>query len=179
MKRKLIIGSAFFIALWTAQTALAWYDPSTGRWLTRDPIGEPGFQVLQAATHAPITPTPLPPQSRWINRDPISEPGFTLFQQPSTKRDAVQNLYTFVGNDPIGSIDLFGLRQRLHFKGPYVCQLIKDEDYCPKWKLINHRCTYLCVDNIQNPTEIFVEVRPTIFKCSKNIVIWKPYTTDD
>ena len=46
MKRNMIIRSALFAALWSAQTALAWYDPSTARWLTRDPIREPGFELL-------------------------------------------------------------------------------------------------------------------------------------
>lgn len=52
MIQRAVIGSALVVALWTAQTALGWYDPSTQRWLTRDPLGEPGFQAIP-----PVQPT--------------------------------------------------------------------------------------------------------------------------
>jgi|GEM_PF-3514833 len=180
MKNTKSIIVVLFVLL-TAQIASAYYCPSTGRWLSRDPIGEPGFQALQKANMISQTGNLTSPSepSRWINRDSVSEADFAPRQWPDTQRDSGQNLYAFVGNDPIQYVDPFGLRQHLHFKGPYVCQLVKDEDYCPKWKLINHRCTYICVNNIQHPTEMFLEVRPTIFKCSKNIVIWVPYATEN
>ena len=109
----------------TAQIASAYYCPSTGRWLSRDPIGERGFQTLQAATQAPITAT----SSRWINRDLGSieekpakaEPAMAFLNalgivksKPSRAAsfDANQNtvnLYIFVGNDPILAVDSFGL----------------------------------------------------------------------
>lgn len=87
---------AFLFVLLTAQAALAWYDPSTQRWLSRDPIGEPGFQVLQAATQVMLQPkgSIVSTSSRWINRDPI-EGGI--------------NLHIFISNDPINQRDLWGL----------------------------------------------------------------------
>lgn len=89
----MIIGSALFIALWATQTASAWYDPSTGRWLTRDPIGEPGFQTSQAAhVAAGVSASP----GRWISRDPIGELGGL-------------NLYAYVGNNPLNNVNPSGL----------------------------------------------------------------------
>ena len=87
----------FLFVLVTAQIASAYYCPATGRWLSRDPIGEPGFQTLQMASVVqPVaSPAQLPP-SRWIRRDQITERGG-------------QNLYRFVGNNPISSIDVLGL----------------------------------------------------------------------
>ncbi|HEV2248645.1 MAG TPA: hypothetical protein VGW37_18520 [Terriglobia bacterium] len=63
------------LSLLTAQSVSAYYNPSTGRFLSRDPVGEPGFQVLQMAQAVPqVGPVPMAEQSsRWINRDSVSE----------------------------------------------------------------------------------------------------------
>lgn len=107
MKRNMIIGSALLVALWTAQTALAWYAPSTGRWLTRDPIGEPGFQTLQAAHVAAGVPAS---SGRWINRDPLGKPGFDVLRRRAPSPLAGDpNRYIFVRNNPNGFIDTDGL----------------------------------------------------------------------
>ena len=45
---------AFCLALWTTQTASAWYDPGIQRWLNRDPLGEPGFEAV-TTTRSPLT----------------------------------------------------------------------------------------------------------------------------
>jgi len=87
-KLKNAIGVALFLALWTAETALAWYDPSTGRWLTRDPIEEPGFQAIPKMRLA----TTSPAARRWIKRDSTGP-----------------NLYVFVGNSSPNKIDRLGL----------------------------------------------------------------------
>jgi hypothetical protein len=88
---------------WTLQAAFAFYDPTVGRWLSRDPVGEPGFQVLHAATATPqmIAPVSLPP-SRWIQRDAITN------LNTNEKQGGV-NRYGFVENNPIGKIDPLGL----------------------------------------------------------------------
>jgi hypothetical protein len=61
------------------------YKTVSGRheWLNRDPLGEPGFELLQSV--APYRTHPL-------NRTPAE-----LLQGP--------NLYDYVGNDPINRID--------------------------------------------------------------------------
>jgi len=92
MKRKIIIGVALFVALWTAENASAWHDPSTGRWLTRDPIGEPGFQLPERFQSLPhLARTISPP--RWIHRDSAE----------------TENPYLFVRNAPINLVDPDGL----------------------------------------------------------------------
>lgn len=39
-----VLGLVIWLA--TVQTSLGFYNPSTGKWLSRDPIGENGFQAL-------------------------------------------------------------------------------------------------------------------------------------
>jgi hypothetical protein len=107
IKRKIAISGALFVALWTAQTALAWYDPSTGRWLTRDPVGEPGFQALQRAVAPPsAVSAPASQPSRWVHRDPAGE---VDSERELAGRPDDANLYAFVENKPTTEIDPFGL----------------------------------------------------------------------
>jgi len=107
MKTAKSISVVLFVLL-TAQIASAYYCPSTGRWLSRDPIGEPGFQALQTATRAPRIGSSTSSQTaRWIQRDPIP------------KNDE-PNFYEFVGNNPIIVFDRLGLCSC----GPDVTQTI-------------------------------------------------------
>lgn len=90
----------FVIVLFTllmTQAAFAYYSPELGRWLSRDPVGESGFQILRMATTMPqmVSPTVLPPK-RWINRD------------SNEKQDGI-NVYGYVGNNSVSNIDPFGL----------------------------------------------------------------------
>jgi hypothetical protein len=80
----LIVISAMFLTT-QAKAVLTWarpYDPDLGRWITRDPIGEPGFQTLQIAMQrsSPFASTP----SRLISVNPTVE-------------QSRANLYTYVG----------------------------------------------------------------------------------
>lgn len=126
LKLKIAIGSALFVALWTAQTALAWYDPSTGRWLTRDPIGEPGFEALRRvqAVPQPTSGVATAP-GRWIHRD----------------RAGNENRYLFVGNNPVNHIDPLGL---LKFEGCFESEQEefkqKFAEYCQKVKSKEFKC---------------------------------------
>jgi hypothetical protein len=90
--------SAVFLQFATG-LALAWYNPQTGRWLSRDPVGEPGFQALQAPSGAVgITvpgSVPLPP-GRWFDRGPVGA-------------GEEAQLYAFNGNDGVNSVDELGL----------------------------------------------------------------------
>ena len=79
--------------LLTAQISSAYYCPSTGRWLSRDPLGEPGFENLRAAKAGKMV---LTQPARWIQRDSIS-----------AKNDP--DRYAFVCNNSINSIDILGL----------------------------------------------------------------------
>jgi len=86
MKTAKSIIVVLFVLL-TAQIASAYYCQSTGRWLSRDPIGESGFQIQQTASL---------PSGRWIQRDSIGERGGP-------------NLYGFIANNPVNSVDELGL----------------------------------------------------------------------
>jgi hypothetical protein len=70
-----------------------YYKTSTGTWLCKDPLGEPGFEVLHGAS---VVPRIGQVRSRTLVRGFIAE-----------KKGP--NLYAFVKNDPESKIDLFGL----------------------------------------------------------------------
>ena len=84
--------SAVLLWLAFAPVAQAFYNPSTGRWLNRDPIGEAGFTLLTNGKHA----------ASGAQEEGESERGLP------TQPDGL-NLYRFVSNDPIGGYDAFGL----------------------------------------------------------------------
>ena len=138
MKTEKSIIVVLFVLL-TAQIASAYYCPSTGHWLSRDPIGEPGFETLRAAGVVSSTVNPDQSQSaRWINRDSdkslskneridallklietVSPETADLFRSKlarkntksgSEMRQDTFNRYIFVGNDPVINIDGFGLK---------------------------------------------------------------------
>jgi hypothetical protein len=66
------------------QTAQAFYNPSTGRWLNRDPLGDEVFLRLK---------------SRLQPREIIQQ----------LRREALSPLFSFVGNEPITRADANGL----------------------------------------------------------------------
>ncbi len=113
MKRKITLVSGFFVALWTAQTALAWYDPSTGRWLSRDPLGDEAgapYMIIGIQPRIePRSPHDFAAMSRVV-RDPL-----TQFSQVNV------NLYGSLGNNPLSNIDPFGL----DFADCYAACLVK------------------------------------------------------
>jgi hypothetical protein len=122
MKTSKSIITVIFVLL-TAQITSAYYCPSTGRWLSRDPVGERGFQALMAAAQAPIAAK----SSRWITRDPSPEivlkpsgpepifpasygPNKTDLEAKSHYNDLkmTRSEYRFVDNDPIILVDARG-----------------------------------------------------------------------
>lgn len=98
IRQNMLSAVALIICMLTAQSAFAYYNPSTGRWLSRDPIGEPGFQALQIVQgNSQVGPVPVARQSsRWVSRSPIGENGG-------------KNLYGFVSNSPVSLVDSLGL----------------------------------------------------------------------
>ena len=105
MKTAKSIIVVLFVLL-TAQIASAYYCPSTGRWLSRDPIGEPGFQALQMAS-LPSEIGNAQSSGRWINRDPIMERGGL-------------NRYAFIYNNLVNLVDGTGLEQVLIWVSAYI-----------------------------------------------------------
>jgi len=94
----LLVTSLF--SLLAVQQASAYYTANTGRWLSRDPMGEPGFENIRAAKAMSrigrvTSPVPLT-SSRWINREPV-----VTAKEP--------NRYVFVQNSPIQKSDIHGL----------------------------------------------------------------------
>jgi hypothetical protein len=107
---KSIIVVVFVLLM--AQMASAYYCPSTGRWLSRDPIGELGFETLRAASVVVPVARPESQPARWVNRDPILE----LISEAKSKsapkclpNQNIADLYVFVANDPIINLDNLGL----------------------------------------------------------------------
>lgn len=104
MKIKILPVLFGLAVVFAANQASAYYSPSTGRWLSRDPVDELGFQALHAAQRVPLVSTiPSIPPGRLFKRDPFI-PEF------DPKRPTVEekNLYAFVGNDAISFYDAVG-----------------------------------------------------------------------
>ncbi len=95
--------------LLTAQIASAYYCPSTGHWLSRDPIGEPGFQALLVAGQTSIKPS----SDRWIIRDATtlrgSVQGLSSKQIKQLKAESLMPAYDFVKHNPTSRFDVLGL----------------------------------------------------------------------
>ena len=77
----MIVAGLFSVAV---QDALAFYNPSTGRWLNRDPIGEEAF--FQTYT------------TSWTWR-----------KRQRARIETLKPAYDFLANDSIDSIDAVGL----------------------------------------------------------------------
>src|SRR6516162_8671510 len=134
--------------------AHAYYNPQTGRWLSRDPAGEPGFELLRsvgAVPRAASTDVAALPQGRWFNRDPLGETqriSATSALQPTLQADAEdepavrpgdargsESSYGFIDNDPVNTVDCLGL---LKFKACTADEQSKLSsqfpEYCNKMK---------------------------------------------
>jgi hypothetical protein len=117
MKTKILFALFMSLVFLATNNASAYYCPATGRWLSRDPMGEPGFETLRAADVVPevgqIASTASLPPSRLANRDPIVE-------------KKTPNLYGFVNNSPV---DLFDI-QGLNFGDGKICGNYCGGGYC-------------------------------------------------
>jgi uncharacterized protein RhaS with RHS repeats len=90
------LSAAFaVITIFAANSVHAYYNPQTGRWLSADPVAEPGFRMLQGAYGGSVVGAAVS-HGRFLNRD-IGD-----------RRDEL-NLYAFVGNDSANYFDALGL----------------------------------------------------------------------
>jgi hypothetical protein len=130
---------ATFTVLASVATASAFYNPKVGRWLTRDPIGEPGFVTVGGARPA-------------VDYDD-SELGIS-----SSKPQREPGDYVFVLNDSVGRVDALGLisfngcdagkQAELTAAWNAACDKINDPDFgcclgdSTFHKLMKRRCTF-------------------------------------
>src|SRR5262245_5082871 len=63
MRTKRLVITSFLACVFyfAAHDALAFYNPHTGRWLSRDPVGEKGHQSLAKSSAMPIRPDDASP----------------------------------------------------------------------------------------------------------------------
>ena len=111
MKNKILPVLIALVVVFATKQAGAYYSPSTGRWLSRDPMGEPGFELLRASSAVPkvgqIARTASLPQSRTFVRDAV------------LKNEV--NAYVLVKNDPESKVDFLGLAQTYFYWTPTPC----------------------------------------------------------
>jgi hypothetical protein len=122
MKNKILTTAFALAALFIANQASAYYSPSTGRWLSRDPMGETSFETLRAASVVPgtgqaVSAASLPP-SRLFVRDPVEQP-VSNFQAEDNEsvQDQQANSYNFANNEPVSQWDYLGLEDTLTISG--------------------------------------------------------------
>lgn len=116
MKNKILPVLLVVTVLLTVNQASAYYSPSTGRWLSRDSLGEPGFELLRAASAVPrigqVASTASLPPGRLLTRDPVASK-----QEP--------NRYAFVANAPTVLIDRDGLSWWRNLLCPCKCKSVQ------------------------------------------------------
>lgn len=81
-----VIAALAVLAL--TEAASAYYSPAMGRFISRDPINEPGAMLVRQGKSRPAT--------AFLARDPLSA-------------GPEDNVYSFVANRPFGSVDALGL----------------------------------------------------------------------
>ena len=84
------------------------YNPSTGRFLSRDPIGEPGARIIKLADLSSSLASMMAGRTGGIDRDPPGLPGFEDTDVPPEVLDALHSPYRFVDNNPVSLIDPLG-----------------------------------------------------------------------
>jgi len=163
--QKTIGAITLFVTALTAQSVFAYYNPSTGRFLSRDPLGEPGFQLIQGVQGGfQFRSAPAAQQSsRWISRNSVA--GTDSSRQSVRKvkaetatlpqRNTIQNevnRYCFVSNDPQSRIDPLGL---LTFKGCSADQQQKIQNqwnsFCQQTKSSTFKC---CLNHFNLPQRL-------------------------
>jgi hypothetical protein len=79
-----LLGLMLLWLLCAAQSAQAFYNPTTGRWLNRDPLGDAAFFVLHSQ-------------------------GKPRTERAQLRAEALKPLYAFIYNDPADRFDYLGL----------------------------------------------------------------------
>ena len=102
-----------------AQDASAFYIAKTGCWPNRDPIGEPGFELVANRSEDKAKTQEVVHFQKGLAELMMANPALAmriqnqlakLEKSSNTKADpSAGNLYMFVQNDPISKIDVSGL----------------------------------------------------------------------
>ena len=88
------LTSALLLWLAAAPLGQAFYNPNTGKWLTRDPIEEKGSRILEKSSAARSSDRPVPVARKRKGQSPI--------------RAEELNLYAFLENAPTVYVDIDG-----------------------------------------------------------------------
>jgi RHS repeat-associated protein len=113
-------GSGNITALIDAQNKIAaryLYDPYGNLLAKFGPLADANvYRFSSKEFHAPSGITLYEGRGydanlqRWPNRDPLGEPGFEVLRRAAeTRRTLDPNLYAFLKNDPLNTVDPFGL----------------------------------------------------------------------
>jgi len=101
-----------------------YYNPSTGRWPSRDLIGEPGFELVAArpqwiAEQSKKRMLAARDAMQAFHRNRLNRPpmGQLAFENSYPRHGVGVNLYSFVSNDPMDFIDEYGLMQIIEQSG--------------------------------------------------------------
>ncbi|MDR3412986.1 MAG: RHS repeat-associated core domain-containing protein, partial [Formivibrio sp.] len=85
-----------------------YYKASTGTWLSRDPLGEPGFELVANRPKVQKKPVKVDMATAFLNLLGIKDRFSSTRSSPEADQNTA-NSYLFVGNDPIITADAFGL----------------------------------------------------------------------
>lgn len=116
---KLTVGLAILATLMVVDSALAYYNPATGRFLSRDPVGEPGFMLVQQTAMV-----------AGITRGGMESSGFIPRDPEYVQEEGGSNRYAYVCNGPLNWIDPFGLAARDETSPENWCTPQNDKGCC-------------------------------------------------
>jgi hypothetical protein len=123
-RRYHIILASWILWLATSPNGWSFYNPNTGRWLSRDPIKEPGARAIQKPSA--------------LNRSPHFNPLASQRSDLPPRRHETIAPYTFVDNDPSIYIDMDG-RQA----APPMKEFEHRTSCCPEYALWTP-CSQIC-----------------------------------
>lgn len=143
---------ALCVALFIATPCRAFYNPSTGRWLSRDPIAEPGFRPRETneenarnAEYAALYSLLAQQQSAHYRDSDLAlwGVGVNAASRPASGKQAEFNGYDFVGNAPISMTDSLGLALwpptgPPNIPGIWTFFFSCPNPICDKWMICGH-----------------------------------------
>jgi len=151
MKTRHCLLAAALYCMLLSEAAFAYYNPQTGRFLSRDPVGELGFQVVQRASMGTLRTFDRGDNAVafGVSAKPSERIGAPVYRRFDRQAEIPSPLmiredwhvYAFVSQDPVSRMDYLGLGSEWYRRGR-CCNssggdewaLVAEGEGCAKWR---------------------------------------------